>query len=286
MRVFLGNDASVPADGRPTFLVYGVPWFQRWLPYLLPTLAQRSVSCLAVLPERGETAELSEAILARLAEVGVETVYAPGAEVFWPARSFTRVTVEGPFRRHGVAYRPGYYTDRITATFRLLGMLATEEVWEFGSDYHWVAIWRRVRRDLVLRGAHHFLPPPREEDGLLVRPETADLSQGGRRALRHVYDILRDAEVLFRQGEVEATRLLGRTSARLMRVPGYRVQYLSLVDPDTLEEREVAQPGDVLLVGGFLGALRLEDYWILGGSTPDTSAAPSSYAEREGNHRT
>jgi pantoate--beta-alanine ligase len=263
VRVLSSSEASAVAEGR-WFWVYGRSWLRALAPHVARAAQELGISRVLVLPDGGEPdVPLEEALVTSLAEAGLEALYAPASHEFWPRECATRVVLEGSFRRHGVAYRHAHYVERATAAVRTVGLLADASWWEFGSDYHWIALWRRVQQDLALSVRHTFLPPPREEDGLLVRPENGLLARWDRQAAGLVYGTLCEAEELFRSGEVEATRLLGRTSAKLMRIPGYRVQYLSLADPDTLAEREIARPGDVLLVGGFFGSVRLEDYLVL-----------------------
>jgi pantothenate synthetase len=266
VQVLVGSEASAPAERTAVFVVHGRERLAAEAAYLPPVLSERGIRHVVVLPERGEPeTEVGQDVLDLLTAADVLTLSLPSAADFWPEPRAVRITLEGAFRRHGIGYRPGHYADLVAATIRLLGLFRQPTLYTFASDYHWLAIWTKVQEELLLPGRQVFLPPPREPDGLLVSPENRRLTAADRLVAAQVYRTLGEAQELFRQGEVEAPRLLGRTSAKLMRVPGYRVQYLSLVEPTTLAERDVAQPGDVLLVGGFFGAVRLEDYLVLDG---------------------
>jgi pantoate--beta-alanine ligase len=260
----LRDHRQVPtADGLRLFVVFGREWVEALGERLARALRETEADGLAVVPATGDAGAAGPEAFDHLVGAGIHFVYAPSAAEFWPRPMLTRVQVGGAFRRHGAAFRPGHYETWATAGVRLEGLLRPVLVAEFGSDFQWMALWRTVRHDLALPGEHRFLAAPREPDGLLVHPDNRRLSGPDRVAAGQLYQVLEEARRIYQGGEVEAARLLGRTSALLMRIPGFRVQYLALVDPSTLTEKDVAEPGDVLLTGGFFGAVRLEDHLVL-----------------------
>jgi hypothetical protein len=60
-----------------------------------------------------------------------------------------------------------------------------------------------------------------------------------------------------------ASALLRRVRDALVSVPGITVEYVELVDPETLEPRAEAVPGTVLAVAAFVAGVRLIDNVVL-----------------------
>lgn len=191
-----------------------------------------------------------------------------GAAVLWqaqeqemqPQRMAVEVAMPHFEQQMSAFLRPETIRGYATQMARLLGMFRPERVYFGEIDWHWAVVTRQLMAALSLPGEAEICPTVREPDGLAVSARNVRLTPEDRRHAPEVAQSLFAAQRLFADsGESESSRLVGRTSAMLTRIPGFRLQYLRLLDPDDLMERSQARPGDILLMAGYFGATRLID---------------------------
>lgn len=206
-----------------------------------------------------------EGDLRKAEEAGGDVLYAPRVDEVYPPGFATEVRVRGLEDLHCGHFRPGHFAGVTTVLARLFGLIRPERAYFGQKDYQQSVIVERMARDLALGIRIVTVPTVREPDGLAMSSRNVYLSAEERRRAPEIHAVLAEALKLFREGETDAARLAGRTSAALARIPGFRIQYLSLVDPKSLLERDgTAREGDVLLTAGFFGTTRLIDNEILG----------------------
>ncbi len=198
--------------------------------------------------------------LQRAAEYGVDLFWQVGERDVYPSGFATELRLP-PFERtlSGVVH-PEVLRSQVTVTFRLLSLARVRAVYFGELDWYKARCVERALKDLALPCDVHIAETARDEQGLAYSAMNAKLAPEELRQAARINACLLEARSLFAdRGENEATRLLGRTSAALTRIPGFRLQYVHLLDPDTLSERERAHPGDVLMIGGFFGRTRVAD---------------------------
>lgn len=202
--------------------------------------------------------------LAKAREAGVDVAFLPSVEEVYPPGYQTEVHVRPLEEIHEGRFRPGHLSGVATVLARLFGMIRPERAYFGQKDFQQSVLVKRLVEDLALGVEIFVCPTVREGDGLAMSSRNVYLSPRERAEAPRIRRTLLFADRLFREGEREASRLVGRTSAELSRIPGFRLQYLALADPLTLEEQHVAEAGDVLLMAGFFGSTRLIDNQVLG----------------------
>jgi pantothenate synthetase len=68
---------------------------------------------------------------------------------------------------------------------------------------------------------------------------------------------------LYEGGEHDATGLTAAGVEEFSQEAGVKLDFLEIVDPDSLEPLELARPGALVAVAGFLGSTRLIDNVVL-----------------------
>jgi pantothenate synthetase len=68
---------------------------------------------------------------------------------------------------------------------------------------------------------------------------------------------------LYEGGERDATRLIATGVEEFSQDTGVRLDFLEIVNPDSLEPLELAKPGALVAVAGLLGSTRLIDNVVL-----------------------
>jgi pantoate--beta-alanine ligase len=195
--------------------------------------------------------------LAVCADEGVELVFAPTAATMYPDEQLVTVHA-GPMGDllEGV-HRPGHFDGVLTVVAKLFN-LVRPDVAVFGEkDAQQLLLIRRMVADLDLPVHVVGHPTVREPDGLARSSRNAYLSVDERVRALAIPGALDAAESASRSGARAALQAAVDVLAAAKELD---VDYLSLVDPETLREVEDAHHGSaVLLVAASVGRTRLID---------------------------
>ncbi|MBS0658705.1 MAG: pantoate--beta-alanine ligase [Verrucomicrobia bacterium] len=193
-------------------------------------------------------------------EAGVDAVFLPSPEDLTPAGQ--SVFVDESLLSAGLcgASRPGHFRGVCTIVLKLFN-LVRPDVAVFGQkDWQQLAIIRRMVRDLNVPVRLVGAPTHREADGLAMSSRNVYLSPEERAQAPALRRALQSGAELIRKGETSTARVLAAARKVLAReAPLGRIDYLELVDADTLAStrRLPAQP--LLAAAVFFGRTRLID---------------------------
>jgi pantoate--beta-alanine ligase len=190
---------------------------------------------------------------------GASLIFAPSVEELYPAGAATFVEVEGLSGRLDGASRPGHFRGVTTVVSKLL--IASEaDLAFFGQkDGAQVAVVRRMVSDLRLAARIVVCPIVREADGLAMSSRNTYLSAEERKQALVLSRAVRHVEGLVGGGERRRDALLEAARADFASEPAVRVDYIELVDWDTLLPVETAAPGTLFAVAAWVGTTRLID---------------------------
>jgi pantoate ligase / CMP/dCMP kinase len=91
------------------------------------------------------------------------------------------------------------------------------------------------------------------------------LSACGRTQAAVIYRSLQQAQKLTAQGEISHQRILAAVKDELSTVPEFDLEYLELVDPQTLASIEIVEQPALLAIAGRIENTRLIDNVVIGG---------------------
>jgi len=203
-----------------------------------------------------------EADIARLADVGTDIVYLPSVEELYPDGSKTNVRVEDMSDLLDGQFRPHFFYGVATVVARLF-VHVQPDVAVFGEkDFQQLQIIRRMVRDLgfsidVIGGE-----TVRDPDGLAQSSRNTYLTPEDRRAANVISAALHRARCRMSIG-VPVDEALTEARARIVQAGFDRLDYVSAVDPETLEDLpgEALNSGQVarVLAAAWIGKTRLID---------------------------
>jgi pantoate--beta-alanine ligase len=194
--------------------------------------------------------------LAKAAGAGTDVAYVPEARDVYPAGFQT--TVEVPELARGLCgpFRPGHFAGVATVVCKLFNVVRPD-VAVFGEkDYQQLAIVRRMVADLDMGIEIVGIPTVREPDGLAMSSRNAYLSPQERARALSLSRALFAARDAAAGGARDGARLVADARAAL---DVDRVDYVELVDADTLRPVTVIERPAVLAVAAFIGRTRLID---------------------------
>lgn len=193
--------------------------------------------------------------LARCRELGVDVVFAPDAgAMYFPDRS---VTVTESLLSRGLcgATRPGHFDGVCTVVLKLFLLTGCDAAVFGEKDFQQLAIIRRMTRDLDVPVEIIGHPTIREPDGLAMSSRNVRLGPEQRADAPRIQRALQAAATLN-----SPDAILAAARAEIEASPIARIDYLELVDAETLEPaRELSRPA-VLAAAVFYGDVRLIDH--------------------------
>lgn len=192
--------------------------------------------------------------LAQCAEAGVDVVFTPDVgSMYHPDRSIT-VTEKLLSRDLCGATRPGHFDGVCTVVLKLFNLSGCD-VAVFGEkDFQQLAIIRRMVRDLDVPVEIISCPTVRESDGLAMSSRNVRLTPEQRADAPRIRRSLAAAIQLPTPEEI-----LAAAREEIEASPLTRIDYLSLVDAETLQPVTSLDRPVVLAAAVFYGEVRLID---------------------------
>lgn len=202
---------------------------------------------------------------------GVDVVFTPTAEVMYPLGASTFVDVEGVSERLDGASRPGHFRGVATVVAKLFHIVQPDFSFFGQKDAAQVAVLRKMVRELDFPLEIIVCSTVREPDGLAMSSRNRYLSAEERRQALTLSRALHAAEMQAARGEHRASALLQTMRATLQEEPAIRVDYIAIVDPDTLLPIDDADAGALLAIAAYVGNTRLIDNVLLASAAGNTS---------------
>ncbi|MCX5673475.1 MAG: pantoate--beta-alanine ligase [Planctomycetota bacterium] len=196
---------------------------------------------------------------------GADLAFAPAAAEMYPEGFATAVCVAGLPEKMCGAVRPGHFDGVCTVVAKLLAIVQPDAAYFGEKDAQQLAIVRRMAADLNLPLEIRGCPLVREPDGLAMSSRNAYLSPEERQRALAISAALADARKAIESGERDAAAVADRLCRRLQAARGVELQYVAVVDPDTLADLERIGDKVVVAVAAKVGTTRLIDNVLLRG---------------------
>ena len=197
--------------------------------------------------------------LAACEGAGVDLVFAPPVDEVYPPGFDTRVTVGAIANPLEGAARPGHFDGVATVVAILFALVGAEHAYFGLKDYQQVQVIRRMALDLALPTVVVPCETVREPDGLAMSSRNARLSPAGRVAAAVLRRALVAGGEAVRAGERDAAAVRAAMLRTLATEPLADADYVSVADPDTLEELVTVAGRALLSLAAEIESVRLID---------------------------
>lgn|SRR5208282_1631296 len=198
-----------------------------------------------------------------LAREGVELLFAPSVEEMYPAGAVTWVTVDELSEKLDGRSRPGHFRGVTTVVAKLFHIVEPDAAFFGQKDAAQVAIIRRMVRDLNFPVQIVACPIVREPDGLAMSSRNAYLDPQQRQQALVLHRSLVTVKQRWEAGERDCVKLAAAGRAEFVREDSVTLDYLEIVDPESLEPVDKAHEGALVAVAAFVGPTRLIDNVVL-----------------------
>ena len=198
-----------------------------------------------------------------LEKENADLLFAPTVEEMYPQDAVTWVTVEGLSEKLDGRSRPGHFRGVTTVVAKLFHIVEPDIAFFGQKDAAQVAIIRRMVRDMKFPVEIVACPIVREPDGLAMSSRNAYLDSSQRKAALVLSRALWEVERKYKSGERDTNTLIEHGKQLIAKEPAARLDYLELVNADTLDPVAQATPGTMVAVAAYVGNTRLIDNLLL-----------------------
>ena len=183
-----------------------------------------------------------EADLAGCHERGAGLAFLPAAaEMYHPAAKTTVSVADLPETLCGQS-RPGHFAGVCTVVAKLFNIVQPDKAYFGAKDYQQSVIIRRMTADLNIPVEIVVCPTVREADGLAMSSRNANLSPQERIEATALHGSLQLAADMIRHSARPAGEVIAAMRDYLAeKAPAGQVDYIQIVDPDTLADAATAQ---------------------------------------------
>jgi len=226
----------------------------------------RTVVSLFVNPKQfGDPADLvryprdRERDFAAISASGATVIFSPRELEIYPPGFETTIEVTSLSRRWEGAARPGHFRGVATVVTLLLSLVRPARAYFGEKDFQQLRVIQRLHADLGLPGSIVPCPTVRDSDGLALSSRNARLSALARRQAVAIPRALFTMRDLADSGEREIAPLIAAGSQEVAKRDLLTLDYLTVVDPSTLEPIPTVVPGARALIAVSVEGLRLID---------------------------
>jgi len=201
---------------------------------------------------------------ARLAEdAGVDVIFSPEAGEMYPEGYKTYVNVEGITEVLCGKSRPGHFRGVTTVVCKLFNIVKPDRAYFGQKDAQQAAVIKKMVRDLDFDIEIVTCPIVREEDGLAMSSRNVYLDEQQRKSALILSKSLFEARRRILEGERDKQKILDNILQMLHTEKSAEVDYVEIVNADTLEDIEEIKGKVLIALAVKFGTTRLIDNIIL-----------------------
>jgi pantoate--beta-alanine ligase len=207
---------------------------------------------------------------ALLTDYNVDYIFAPPLEEIYPKDFSTYVNVGGLSKLLEGETRPGHFRGVATVVSILFNTVRPDFAFFGQKDAQQAVIIKRLVRDLAFDTEIVVLPTVREDSGLAISSRNLYLDAEEQESASVIHRALKQAKEVYKKGEHHAGKLADIVRKTIETEPRVRVDYVSVVDAETLERLDKLDERPILIaVAAYVGKTRLIDNTMLNKAKKD-----------------
>jgi len=160
-------------------------------------------------------------------------------------------------------FRPGHFAGVATIVTKLLNLVQPDRAYFGQKDGQQLAIIKRLVTDLNLPVEIVTCPTVRELSGLALSSRNQYLTTTEKEQATVLFKALKQAEAAFQAGVRHSSELIALVRQEIAKVRAISLEYIELVEPNTLMFLEKVENEGMLAIAARLGSTRLIDNTIL-----------------------
>ncbi len=210
-----------------------------------------------------------EADLQICREHKVDVVFVPTAEQMYGGATLTWVNVEKITDPLCGQFRPGHFRGVTTICAKLFNIVGPDVAYFGQKDAQQAIVVKRMVADLNMPLKIVVCPTVREPDGLAMSSRNRYLTDRQRRDAACIYRALQQAQKMVASGVTDCPEIIAGMRDIISKTPSAtKIEYINIVDPDTLESVKKITGGVLIAAAVRFGSTRLIDNILLDASRP------------------
>ena len=194
---------------------------------------------------------------------GVDLVFAPTTEQMYPEENLTWVNVEKLTEPLCGQFRTGHFRGVATVCAKLFNIV-TPDIAFFGrKDAQQAIVIKRMVADLNMPLKIVVCPTVRQPDGLAVSSRNQYLTEQQKKDATYVYKSLQKCQEMIDAGITDPRKIITRMRKILSQAPSIKIEYISIVDAETLQTIDHITGKVLAAVAVGIGPARLIDNILL-----------------------
>lgn len=196
-----------------------------------------------------------------LEDAGVNAVFLPTTDVIYPSgiENTTQIMVPGLSSLYCGVTRPHFFQGVTTVVSRLMHIIFPHFAFFGEKDFQQLVILKKMCEDLFIPVQIKAVPIVREHSGLALSSRNTYLSEENKELAARIYKALKAGKELFDDGVSSSIQLLEQVRMYLEQAPEIEIDYIALVDPNTLAPHPEAKTEDRILIAAYIQNTRLID---------------------------
>ena len=191
---------------------------------------------------------------------GASIVFAPSTAEMFPTNFDGYITPSLTANNFEGASRPGHFAGVVTVVNRLFDLVKPDVAIFGAKDFQQVSVIREMSQRLHPTIEIHRVDTIRDTDGLALSSRNSRLSPTARTKARVIPEALFKLRAEFQAGQLDISILKQIAHQILDSEQELNIEYLDIVDCNTLEMQAIASPGSsVVLFAGAIDGVRLID---------------------------
>ena len=200
----------------------------------------------------------------KLESIGVDALFYPNRDTIYPEGFKTNIQVDGITQHLCGKSRPKLFKGVATVVLKLFNIVRPQHAFFGEKDWQQLAVIETMTRDLNI-GVHiHRVPLIREPDGLAMSSRNSNLSPEERKKALSLSRSLNDSKEKVEKGITSSKQLRKNIKSIITAESGTQIDYISICDPISLEEKEEVKGRTLIALAVKIGPARLIDNCIIG----------------------
>lgn len=193
-----------------------------------------------------------------LTDASVDILFLPEKDTIYPEGYKTYVFVENLSNVLEGKSRAGHFKGVATIVNKLFNLVQPTRAYFGQKDAQQIVIIKKMVEDLNISVAIVVGKTIREADGLAISSRNIHLNTSERKQAVVLHNALLFAQEQFKKNNVDSKSIISGMK-KLINTTSGKISYISIADPQTLEELKIAKDGVLVSLAVQFGKTRLID---------------------------
>lgn len=193
----------------------------------------------------------------------VDVIFCPDVSQMYPKDFCSYADIEGLGEELCGISRPAHFRGVCTVLTKFFNIIQPDTAYFGQKDAQQCRIIKALVKDLNMPLEIECCPIIRESDGLAKSSRNSYLNQEERKAAAVLSRAISLGQNLIKKGEKKAHIILEAMRKELENEPLARIDYLKIVDYDTMKQNEIIRPNSLCAMAVFIGNTRLIDNFFI-----------------------